>query len=190
MSPVPCSLRPSSLNPSGLVNNKRKISDVDQTDSNGSATFHSPKRSLVEQEFVQPLLIFTNSSSNVSRALNRSAASSPSPSLFNQNPYSPSTSQSQNDKSGIRNQKLEEDSNKYTFIPIQLPPPSSPGLLPTSNLKKANQNWPNQSNFSCDSPVNFSPSVSSNVSTSVNCDKPDSGYQSSAHNNSDSESCT
>lgn len=118
----------------------------------------------------------------------------------------------------------EDRANKYTFVPIQIPPQSSssnngqqqqlqhkrltvltnntmPSNSPFSSLAQLNsQNSNNNSNNSplnspryfCDSPLSVnspSPSVSL-VSSSISVDKPDSGYQSSALNNSDSESCT
>ncbi|CAF0999177.1 unnamed protein product [Brachionus calyciflorus] len=209
MSPVPCSIRPSSFNPSNLVNNKRKISDVDQVDLNGTASssFHSPKRSLVDQEFVQPLLMCAGNNQNITRIVNRSATSSPSATMMNQMPLSPRTMNS-------KIKKMDEETNKYTFVPIQLPPPSSsPGPVqnaifqpPPNQLQNkrlgvltnnsvsvsGNQTIDNSpTNYLCDSPISCSPSVSSNISTSCFVgDKPDSGYQSSAQNNSDSESCT
>ncbi len=67
MSPIPCLIRPNSFSAPG---SKRKFSDVDSTESNPHA---SPKRSNNDQEFVQPLLIYTGST----RSIVRSQASSP-----------------------------------------------------------------------------------------------------------------
>ena len=122
----------------------------------------------------------------------------------------------------------EESSNKYTFKPIQLPPPplthsaSNGSSMPLSNKagqqvsRKRSLNPSNSSLFNstatsfaslaqlnlqnnhvspmnspahcCDSPISYSPSVSI-ASSSIVGEKPDSGYQSSIQNNSDSESC-
>ena len=122
----------------------------------------------------------------------------------------------------------EESSNKYTFKPIQLPPPplshsaSNGSSMPLSNKtgqqvsRKRSLNPSNSSLFNstatsfaslaqlnlqnnhvspmnspahcCDSPISYSPSVSI-ASSSIAGEKPDSGYQSSIQNNSDSESC-
>lgn len=108
------------------------------------------------------------------------------------------------------NNSNNNSNNKYTFKPIQLPPPTTNSmpqrkrLLNTTSantfqslahLNQTNGNNNNNSNNSpmnspayyCDSPVS-SPSVSI-ISSSLAGEKPDSGYQSSVQNNSDSESC-
>lgn len=263
MSPIPCLIRPNSFSAPG---SKRKFSDVDSTESNPHA---SPKRSNNEnQEFVQPLLIYTGNS----RSIVRSQASSPfsplaaMPSSPNQNSISSliitapqnSTKMQTNvdddlktstqlmktskadssEKPNTENLNVskiswppvstkqinnEEVSNKYTFKPIQLPPPTSVSSNSTSSfqitsnnknqqsvrkLRSSNQNTStNTSNtpsfaslaqlnsplnspaqYVCDSPISYSPSVSI-TSSSIAGEKPDSGYQSSIQNNSDSESC-
>lgn len=120
----------------------------------------------------------------------------------------------------------EDRANRYTFVPIQIPPQSSSSsnnnnngqaqqqllqhkrlTVLTTNTLPANSNFSslaqmssqnsnnsplNSPRYFCDSPLSVnspSPSVSL-ISSSISADKPDSGYQSSALNNSDSESCT
>lgn len=152
------------------------------------------------------------------------------------NPVSPSTREkAPTDTSSsnfvwpsISTKQIEENSNKYTFKPIQLPPPlstnnnlqlnSSNRIVQTTqqqrkrqnntfnsastiftSLAQSNgsilQNYPNNNsplnspaNYLYDSPISYSPSVSTG-SSSIAGEKPDSGYQSSIQNNSDSESC-
>jgi hypothetical protein len=87
--------------------------------------------------------------------------------------------------------------NKYTFIPIQ-------PLSQLVNLKQQQLTRPNNINLittlnqignSSSSPINSparycdSPSSYSSISIMSTSEKPDSGYQSSVQNNSDSESC-
>lgn len=119
------------------------------------------------------------------------------------------TIQSQN---YINNDTSNKTEDKYTFKPIQLPPPAttfnnpqrkrfintlttstnSTNTASFSSLAQVNQtnNSPMNSpaHYLCDSPISYSPSVS-NISSSIAGEKPDSGYQSSIQNNSDSESC-
>lgn len=282
MSPIPCLIRPNSFSAPG---SKRKFSDVEATDSNPHA---SPKRSNNDnqQEFVQPLLIYTGNS----RSIVRSQASSPfsplaampsspnqnsissliitapnstvkmqtnadddqktqgsgqnnqSKTLKNDSPLTLEKSISESSQGGSSSKFLwppvsnakqtlsssDETSNKYTFKPIQLPPPTTtiaPILTSNTSFQPTTSNNKNQqqsvrklrssntanttttsttfaslaqlnsplnspAQYICDdSPINYSPSVSIASQTSIAGEKPDSGYQSSIQNNSDSESC-
>lgn len=136
----------------------------------------------------------------------------------------------------------QSTANRYTFVPIQLPPPTPlnsstnngqtvanipphqliiqnkrinqvSGLIASSTssfssnpssststtsssfsslaqltLQNNLNNSPSSpAQYFCDSPGNYSPSI---ISSSSIGDKPDSGYQSSVQNNSDSETCS
>ncbi len=123
----------------------------------------------------------------------------------------PSTVQSQQQANNNKNE--ETNSNKYTFKPIQLPHPSTISngnqqrprrfinasaststatsfttIIQQNQLNSNNSPLNSPAHYLCDSPISYSPSVSI-ISSSTVGEKPDSGYQSSIQNNSDSESC-
>ena len=81
--------------------------------------------------------------------------------------------------------------NKYTFIPIQQPQLQQKQQI----LRPNNINLIATNNSLINSPINSparycdSPSSYSSISIMSTSEKPDSGYQSSVQNNSDSESC-
>jgi len=159
MSPIPCSLRPSSLGSS--TSSKRKFSEVDQTaDANSlqSVAGCSPKRSNNESEFVQPLVIYTGTnplllrtSSNSNRSETSSPCSTTSITTTPSSPYRPNSSlasliiTTKQDEGGIsESNKMDSaasvaTSSSQSCDSVLLPPPPPPpppfeSSLPNSSI--------------------------------------------------------
>jgi len=147
MSPVPCLIRPNSFSAPG---SKRKFSDVDSNETN---THASPKRSNNDQEFVQPLLIYTGSTRSIVRSQTSSPfsplaamPSSPNPitSLIITAPNTCTKMQTNADEELTHNNpSIQQNTARFSNLPKRKSPLTVDKSLPTEVTSEATKFlWP------------------------------------------------